>query len=118
MADGYCRRLRSDGTLIHNGLFMSLTPGTLPVSLIESGFGCPAISEIGCFQLTAAGGVAAMETAVALSSITAAADAEDPTAFAKAANPQRQNIFDGKAHILPEGRTGQSSRFVSAFYRL
>ena len=97
---------------------MSLTPGALPVALIESGFGSPAISEIGCFQLTAAGDVAAVGTAVALSSITAAADVEDSATFGKSANQLIQNIFDDNAHIPSEGGTGQSSLFVSVFYRL
>jgi hypothetical protein len=94
LADGYCHQQQEDGTLIHNGFFMvigtalafALSPGSLSVSLVKPCFESFAVSEIGRFQLTAAGDDMAQRAAIALPAITTAADVEYRAAFRKTTN--------------------------------
>jgi hypothetical protein len=133
LADGYCHRQKQEGTLIHNGIaqkqkgitarntrFLTLSPGTLAVVPVKSPFGCLVVAQVGRFQLTKARDSAATVTAIALPVITTAADVEMLAAFRKPTNQLNQYYFGVFlfAHISPEGGTGQTPRFMSAFYPL
>ncbi|HSW37992.1 MAG TPA: hypothetical protein VLL97_00695, partial [Acidobacteriota bacterium] len=94
------------------------TPCPLPVPLGQLCFGTFAVSQVGGFQLTAAGDRMTSVAAILLTVITAAAYMEGEPAFRKAAKSLTQNIFGSAAHSPPKEGLDNSCSSCQLMQRL
>jgi hypothetical protein len=84
----------------------------LAITVVQSPFGALLVTAIGAATLEEPGGPAAIETAIALSAITAGAQEELGDAFAVAANPPSEAIVR-RRHAHRQAALDNGSSFVA-----
>ena len=91
-----------------------MTVIALPVAMIEPSFGTLLVPAIGAAPLTAAGLLAAVEAAVALSAITVGTNEEYGVARAAQANPLPENHFAMHRHACSQAGLDKGDGFVAS----